>query len=191
MDGDISTALTEVHVAQLLRSLNVDMTDENFKDTPRRFAAYLREHFLVDGEETEQTESFAAATFPSGYKGMVLVDEIEADGMCPHHLLPVKYDISIAYIPTERVVGLSKIPRIAEVIARQPFLQEDVTKRIADRISELLKTKHIAVIVTGIHSCMAIRGVRKRTPVTTSDVRGDFLDDGTTKAEYLSLRGRR
>lgn len=177
-------------VADLLEALDVDLTDENFSETPRRFATYLREHFLDDDEEEAQIRAFAAATFPSDYVGMVVVNDIEAHGMCPHHLLPVKYDISVAYLPRHRVVGLSKLPRIAEVIARQPLLQETITRRIADRLAQLLQTPHVAVVVTGIHSCMAIRGVRRATPVITSQVRGDFLTDGTTKEEYLSLRSR-
>jgi GTP cyclohydrolase I len=180
----------EAAIAELLSALGVDLNDENFSETPRRLASYLREHFLEDGEEEEQVSKFAAATFPSEYKGMVIVDDIEAHGMCPHHLLPVRYMISVAYLPTKRVVGLSKLPRIAEVIARQALLQETITTRIADTISKLLATSHVAVVVTGIHSCMAVRGVRRPTPVTTSAVRGDFLHDSTTKAEYLSLRGR-
>jgi len=180
----------EGDIACMLKDLGVSMTDENFAETPRRLASYLREHFLQDGEEEEQVQKFAAATFPSDYKGMVIVDDIEAHGMCPHHLLPVRYVISIAYLPAERVVGLSKLPRIAEVIARQPLLQETVTTKIADTIERLLATPHVAVVVTGIHSCMAVRGVRRPTPVTTSAVRGDFLHDPTTKTEYLSLRDR-
>jgi GTP cyclohydrolase I len=178
----------EVAIARLLISLGVDMQDENFAETPRRFASYLREHFL---DETEaEVSKFAAATFLSDYRGMVIVDDIEAHGMCPHHLLPVRYEISLAYLPSARVVGLSKLPRLAEVIARQALLQETITVRIADTMSQLLGTDHIAVVVTGIHSCMAVRGVRRPTPVTTSAVRGDFLHDPTTKSEYLSLRDR-
>jgi GTP cyclohydrolase I len=175
-------------IDSMLEFLGIDRDDEDFAETPRRFASYLREHFPSTVEVEAQLEKFAAATFPSTYKGMVFVDDVHADGMCPHHLLPVRYTITIAYIPKERVVGLSKLPRIAEIIARQAKLQETITESIASTLAKLLSTPHVAVVVKGIHSCMSVRGVRQTVPVSTSDVRGDFLDDGTTKQEFFAMR---
>jgi GTP cyclohydrolase I len=175
-------------IEQILELLGADPAAEDFVGTPRRFAAYLREHFPQAGVVEQQVVSFAEATFPASYKGMVFVDDIHADGMCPHHLLPVRYTITIAYIPKAKVVGLSKLPRIAEVIARQALLQEEITERIASTLTKLLDTSHVAVVIKGIHSCMSVRGVRQTVPVSTSDVRGDFLDDGTTKQEFFAMR---
>jgi GTP cyclohydrolase IA len=106
---------------------------------------------------------------------MVIVKPIITVGLCPHHFLPVEYNISVGYIPTKKVIGLSKIPRLVEWLAHKPALQEDLTKEIVDNITQLLKPRGVICVVKGKHSCMRIRGVKQKSgEMTTSHFSGDF-----------------
>lgn len=176
-------------VGNLLKTLGIDLQDENFVETPRRFATYLLEHFLVDN--TQEIEDWKSSVFPSEYSGMVIQGCIHADGICPHHLLPIDYTVGIGYIPKEDAIGLSKLARIATVCARYPLLQEEVTLRIANTLEEVLYTDNIAVVVEGIHSCMTVRGIRAHESSTSTSVfRGDFYADINTRQEFLTLLNR-
>lgn len=172
----------EALMAMVLQSLGIDWSnDPQFQETPRRFIRYLRDHFAaIDDPEM--------SIFPSTYKGMVTEKDIIVDGMCPHHLLPVDYQISIAYMPEENVFGLSKLVRLARHIAERPLLQEDITEAIPDRIEQLLEgVRGVAVVVKGQHACMSRRGVKSAPLVVTSAVRGLFRDDLSVKEEFLAM----
>jgi GTP cyclohydrolase IA len=177
----------ETALQNVLDVLAVDPDDENFHETPRRFASYLQQHFRPPWQVQEEYRKLSSATFPTEYRGMVVQKGIGVDGMCPHHLLPVAYRVSLAYLPGERVLGLSKLVRLAKLYGELAILQEDATERIVDALERILDTRGAAVVMEGRHSCMAIRGVKEPAVVVTSAVRGTFRESATAKEEFLSL----
>ena len=146
-------------VLEGLAVLGFDTADANFKDTGKRAAKALHELVHDQRRVTHQISSLLAKTFPAKYTEMVISKHNTAFGVCPHHLLPVVYRISMAYIPTEKVLGLSKLSRLARLVARGPRLQEDLTHELADILHEQLQSQGSAVYVEGLHMCMAARGV--------------------------------
>jgi GTP cyclohydrolase I len=127
-------------------------------------------------------------TFPAKYTEMVISKDNTAFGVCPHHLLPVVYKISVAYIPTKKVLGLSKMSRLARMMARGPRLQEDLTHELAMILHEQLDSQGSAVHVEGLHMCMASRGVgAHEARLVTSAVRGVFLEQLATRDEFMKL----
>jgi GTP cyclohydrolase I len=182
----VSARDVESAVAALLTTLGVDLSDPNYRETPRRFGAYLLEHFALE-DSLEEINKCSRAVFPSQYAGMIL-QNFNAVGMCPHHLLPVLYDGVVAYIPYNDTIGISKLSRIAQQCLRVPILQETGTLIIANALEEVLRSSNVAVMVRGQHMCMSIRGVKARDSyTTTSELRGDFMDDADTRAEFMSL----
>jgi GTP cyclohydrolase I len=132
-------------------------------------------------------EALLSKTFPAKYTEMVISKHNTAFGVCPHHLLPVIYRISLAYIPTEKVLGLSKLTRLARLVARGPRLQEDLTHELADILYEDLQSQGSAVYIEGLHMCMAARGVgAHEARLVTSGVRGVFLELAT-REEFIKL----
>jgi GTP cyclohydrolase I len=183
---DPDTVLT--HVFNLLASLGVDLHDENFRDTPRRFSAYLLEHFTTEEHWNEHLEKHSKAIFPSTYRGMI-IQKVAAIGMCPHHLLPVLYSGSVAYLPWKTTIGLSKLARITSLCLAQPILQETGTVLVAETLQKALDTESVGVILHGHHTCMSIRGVGYRDAVTTtSELRGEFFTDPTARSEFMTLK---
>jgi GTP cyclohydrolase I len=175
-------------VGELLRALRVNLQDENFVETPRRVAKYLLEHFLDPIEREDVYEEVQEATFPTDADSMVLVSDIRVYGMCPHHLLPVIYRVALAYIPSGRAIGLSKLARLAELCLCQPVLQESGTVFLADTLQSVLRTDHVGVVVEGQHMCMVVRGVKKEKARTiTSAVRGIFRENPEARGEFLAL----
>lgn len=135
-----------------------------------------------------EVAALLAKTFPAKYNEMVISKHNTCFGVCPHHLLPVIYRVSLAYIPTEKVLGLSKLSRLARLIARAPRLQEDLTHELANILHTQLNSQGAAVYVEGLHMCMAARGVgAHEARLVTSAVRGVFLDDVRTREEFLKL----
>ena len=175
-------------IGDLLFALKVDLEDENYANTPYRVARYFLEHFMAPGEFEEKLESFREAVFPSEYGGMVILRDIPAYGICPHHLLPIIYDVDVAYIPTTSTIGLSKLARITDTCLKMPLLQETATTLLADSLSDILNTPSVGVFVRGKHQCMSVRGVKQRNAVTTtSSLLGEFFNDAKARAEFLSL----
>lgn len=129
-----------------------------------------------------------ARTFPARYDEMVISKQNVAFGLCPHHLLPVVYRISVAYIPREKVLGISKLSRLCTVLARRPMLQEDLTHDLARILHEQLESRGAAAYIEGLHLCMAARGIgAHEARVVTSAVRGVFRDNAPTRQEFLDL----
>ncbi len=127
-------------------------------------------------------------TFPAKYTEMVISKHNIAFGMCPHHLLPVLYRISLAYIPTDKVLGISKLSRLATMMARAPVLQEELTHSLAALLYTDLGSEGSAVYVEGLHICMAARGIgAHEARLVTSAVRGVFLDNLATRQEFIRL----
>jgi GTP cyclohydrolase I len=137
----------------------------------------------VNGE----IDALLAKTFPAKYGEMVISKHNTAFGVCPHHLLPVIFRISVAYIPTRKVLGLSKLSRLVRMMARGPRLQEDLTHELCMILHEQLDSQGAAVYVEGLHMCMAARGVgAHEARLVTSAVRGVFLELAT-RDEFIKL----
>jgi len=175
----------------LSEDFGLDITDPNFSDTPDRVERAYQEIFgglLITNEEINKILSSA---FPAnGYDSLVLEPHIKTYSMCPHHLLPVEYDVTIAYLPNiehGKYLGVSKLVRIAEIYARMPLLQEAYTYKIANTISEAILPDGVAVIVNGVHFCMRMRGVKNNTSVITSAMLGDFRESSKLQTELFEL----
>ena len=167
--------------------LGYDVSDPNFVDTARRAAKGLHELIHDQKQVKPAVEALLAKTFPAKYTEMVISKHNTAFGVCPHHLLPVIYRISMAYIPTQKVLGLSKLSRLARLIARGPRLLEDLTHELADILHLQLQSQGSAVYIEGLHMCMAARGVgAHEARLVTSGVRGVFLELAT-REEFIKL----
>lgn len=167
--------------------LGFDVGDPNFLDTAKRAAKGLHELIHDQKQVKPAVEELLAKTFPAKYTEMVISKHNTAFGVCPHHLLPVIYRISMAYIPTQKVLGLSKLSRLARMIARGPRLQEDLTHELADILHLQLQSQGSAVYIEGLHMCMAARGVgAHEARLVTSGVRGVFLELAT-REEFIKL----
>jgi len=175
----------------LTGALGVDYKDDvNFIETPARVARSYQE--LLRGYETaKDTSIFFEKAFPAeGYNSMIFVSNIHVFSMCPHHLLPVEYKMSIAYIPSAdgTVIGASKIPRLAEALAARAVVQEQLTTEIAQAIESNLKPEGVAVVISGQHQCMQSRGVKQPTSTfETSEMRGNFRTNEATRMEFFEL----
>jgi GTP cyclohydrolase I len=172
----------ETAVADLLQALGVDLTDENLQDTPRRVAAAFSE--LLTPLPFEPT------TFPNdeGYDELVVARSIPFHSLCEHHLLPFHGVAHVAYLPGERIVGLSKLGRVVESFARRLQVQERMTIQIADWVEEFLEPRGVGVVLEAEHLCMSLRGVQKPGTITvTSDLLGIVRDDARTRQEFLSF----
>lgn len=170
-----------------LARLGYNIGDDNFRDTAARAAKGLHELIHDQVHVKPHVESLIAKTFSAKYTEMVISKHNMAFGVCPHHLLPVIYRISLAYIPTDKVLGLSKLSRLVRLIARGPILQEDLTHKLAAILHEDLGSQGSAVYIEGLHLCMAARGVgAHEARLVTSGVRGVFLEMAT-REEFLKL----
>jgi GTP cyclohydrolase I len=174
-------------IIQGIGKLGFDVGDPNFLETAKRAAKGLHELIHDQKQVKPEVEELLAKTFPAKYTEMVISKHNTAFGVCPHHLLPVVYRISMAYIPTEKVLGLSKLSRLARMVARGPRLQEDLTHELADILHLQLQSQGSAVYIEGLHMCMAARGVgAHEARLVTSGVRGVFLELAT-REEFIKL----
>lgn len=172
-----------------LGALGYDIHDDNFRETAGRAARGFHELVHDRKQAAAEVEALLSKTFPAKFGEMVISKGNTAFGMCPHHLLPVVYRISLAYIPTKdrHVLGLSKLSRLARLIARGPRLQEDLTHELAQILHEGLDSQGAAVYIEGVHMCMASRGVgAHEARLVTSAVRGVFLELAT-REEFMKL----
>ena len=175
-------------IVEGLAKLGYDTKDENFSGTAARAAKGFHELVHDQAQVRRAVEQLLLKTFPAKYTEMVISKDNTAFGVCPHHLLPVVYKISLAYIPTKKVLGLSKLSRLARMMARGPRLQEDLTHELAMILHEQLDSQGSAVHIEGLHMCMASRGVgAHEARLVTSAVRGVFLDSLATRDEFIKL----
>ena len=167
--------------------LGYDIKDDNFAETAKRAAKGFHELVNDQKQVKDEVTALISKTFPAKYTEMVISKHNTAFGVCPHHLLPVIYRISMAYIPVDKVLGLSKLSRLARMIARGPRLQEDLTHELADILHRQLASQGSAVYIEGLHMCMAARGVgAHEARLVTSGVRGVFLELAT-REEFIKL----
>ena len=171
-----------------LRTLGYTVDDENFADTVKRAAKGFHELVHDQKQVRAQIDQMLTKTFPAKYTEMVISKHNIAFGVCPHHLLPVIYNVSAAYLPTKKVLGLSKLSRLIRLVARAPRLQEDLTHELSTVLHEQLDSQGSAVYVEGLHMCMAARGVgAHEARLVTSGVRGIFLEELATREEFIKL----
>ncbi len=173
-------------VRELLRQLGEDPGRDGLRDTPRRVVKSLT--FLTSGYQVDLATIVNGALFDVEYSEMVIVRDIDFYSLCEHHLLPFFGKCHVAYLPSKKVIGLSKLPRIVEMFARRLQVQERLTMQVADTISEVTQPLGVAVVMEATHLCMAMRGVEKQNSVTvTSAMRGVFREDARTRSEFLEL----
>jgi GTP cyclohydrolase I len=171
-----------------LKELGYKTGDPNFLETGARAAKGFSELVFCTEEIDTEVKHMLSRTFPAKYENMVISKYNSAFGVCPHHLLPVIYRISVAYIPKTKVLGISKLSRICTLLARRPVLQEDLTHELVKILHEDLESNGAAAYIEGLHMCMAARGAQKHEArVVTSAVAGSFLDQLATRQEFLDL----
>jgi GTP cyclohydrolase I len=172
-------------VREILLALGEDPDREGLNETPERVARMYTEMF--SGLRTDPCEPLRK-TFTVKYDEMVVVKDIGFESMCEHHLLPFTGKAHVAYLPNGKIVGLSKLARVVEILARRPQVQERMTEELADLLMEQLHARGVGVVLEASHSCMTIRGVRKPTSLcTTSAMRGGFKTNQSTRAEFMAL----
>ena len=159
---------------------------EGLKNTPKRVVESWKE--LYSGYNQDPKEILDATFNGEGYDGIVLLKDVEFYSTCEHHLLSFTGKAHVAYIPTDKIVGISKLARLVEVYAKRLQNQERITTQVADALIEYLKSLRAAVIIEASHSCMGCRGVKKNHAImTTSAMRGVFFDKAEARAELMQL----
>ena len=174
------------HAKEMLAHLGEDPRRAGLRDTPQRFANALR--FLTGGYEAEPRDVVGNGVFDAEGEGVVLVRDIEFHSLCEHHLLPFFGRVHVAYLPGERIIGLSKIPRIVDLYARRLQVQERITEQVAEALMQLLHPRGVLVLAEARHLCMAMRGVEKQHSATaTRALRGVYAHDAAARQEVLSM----
>src|SRR5271163_4905237 len=184
-----SRAEAEEAIRTLLKWAGDDPSREGLRDTPERVARAYEDWFSGYAQDPEE---YLTRTFEEveGYDDMIVLKDIRFESHCEHHLAPIIGRAHVGYLPTKRVVGISKLARVVEAYARRLQVQEKMNAQIANTIQKVLKPKGVAVVIEAAHQCMTTRGVHK-TGVTmvTSRMLGVFRDDATTRREVLSMIG--
>jgi GTP cyclohydrolase IA len=173
-------------IRELLAELGEDPSREGLLDTPKRVEKALK--FLTSGYDMDIDQVLNDALFTVDYSEMVIVKDIDFYSLCEHHLLPFFGKCHVAYIPKNKVIGLSKIPRLVEMFARRLQIQERLTSQIAETILEKINPLGVAVVMEATHLCMSMRGVEKQNSfAVTSSMLGGFRDNARTRMEFLEL----
>jgi GTP cyclohydrolase I len=172
-------------VREILLAIGEDPDREGLCETPDRVARMYAEMFAGLHQDPNV---LLHKTFTQKYDEMVLVKDIGFESMCEHHLLPFLGKAHIAYLPNGKIVGLSKLARVVETLARRPQVQERMTEELADLLMKHVGARGVAVILEASHTCMTIRGVRKANSIcTTSAMRGSFETNQSSRAELMAL----
>ncbi|WP_027482617.1 GTP cyclohydrolase I FolE [Deinococcus pimensis] len=168
-----------------LEAIGEDPDREGLLKTPQRVEKAWQ--FITRGYRLDLREVANDAVFAAEGSEMVIVKDIEFYSMCEHHMLPFFGRAHIGYIPDGKILGLSKFARVTDMFARRLQVQERITTQIAEAVQELLEPRGVAVVLEGVHLCMAMRGVEKQhSSTTTSAMRGVFRDDPRTRAEFMT-----
>ena len=176
----------EEHWAGIIEAIGEDLQRPGLVDTPRRAAKAFE--FLTRGYTQSVDEVVNEALFPSDASEMILVQDVELYSLCEHHMLPFIGKCHVAYIPTGKVIGLSKVARLVDVFARRLQIQEALTTQIAETIMAVTDAEGVGVIIEAQHMCMMMRGVEKQNSVMkTSAMLGTFRSSQKTREEFLSL----
>jgi GTP cyclohydrolase IA len=174
-----NTAKIEKGVSLILEGMGIDLTDRNYIDTPDRYARFILEMF--GRKETEY------ATFPEEFTDFILLRRHTMYSLCPHHLLPVEFEASVAYIPNGEVLGLSKLARVLDDVNTGPLLQEKFTKDVVNAITSYCDIKGAACLVTGVHGCTHIRGVKSNAKFITYHLSDIFKEDIELSKRFFDL----
>ena len=173
-------------IRKLLAALGEDPSREGLLDTPKRVEKALT--FLTSGYLADIDQVLNGALFTVDYSEMVIVKDVDFYSLCEHHLLPFFGKCHVAYIPTNKVIGLSKIPRLVDVFSRRLQVQERLTNQIADTIRDKISPLGVAVVMEATHLCMSMRGVEKQNSfAVTSAMAGAFRNNPQTRSEFLEL----
>ena len=178
-------AQAEEAVRTLLRWAGEDPLREGLLDTPRRVAGAYRDWFSGYAVDPK---AYLRRTFEevAGYDEMIVLRDIEFESFCEHHMAPIIGRAHVGYLPTDKVVGISKLARVVDAYARRFQVQEKLTAQIAQCIEDVLKPRGVGVVIDAVHQCMTTRGVHKRgVSLVTSQMLGAFRDDARTRAEFL------
>jgi len=176
----------EENWAKIIESIGEDLERPGLVDTPRRAAKAFA--FLTGGYQQSVEDVVNDALFPSDSSEMILVQDVELYSLCEHHILPFIGKCHVAYIPTGKVLGLSKVARIVDLFARRLQIQESLTSQIAETIMEVTDAQGVGVIIEAQHMCMMMRGVEKQNSLMkTSAMLGTFRSEQKTRDEFLAL----
>lgn len=174
------------HYREILKGLGEDPEREGLLDTPKRAAKAMQ--YLCHGYEQNLEEIVNGALFASDNDEMVILKDIELYSLCEHHLLPFIGKAHVAYIPSGKVLGLSKVARIVDMYARRLQIQENLSRQIADAVMQVTGALGVAVVIEAKHMCMMMRGVEKQnSSMITSVMLGEFRENAATRSEFLSL----
>ena len=187
--GAVTREQAEAAVRILIEWIGENPDREGLLGTPGRVARAYEELFSGYGENPKE---ILRRTFEEvdGYDEMVVLRDIRFESHCEHHILPIIGRVHVAYLPSRRVIGISKLARIVDIYARRLQIQEKLTVQIADTIDEVLRPKGVAVVVEASHECMTTRGVHKSgVNMVTSRMTGDFRSDASTRREFLNIVG--
>lgn len=184
LPNNVEIEILKNNYRQLIATTGEDTEREGLLKTPERAAKAWKA--LTSGYDIDPAMILRSAVFEEDYSDMVMVHDIEFYSLCEHHLLPFFGKAHIAYVPTGKIVGLSKLPRMVDAFARRLQVQERLTKQIADLMEETLKPAGVAVLIEASHMCMMMRGVEKQqSSTTTSALRGIFTTDPSLKETFL------
>ncbi len=184
--GGIDLARAEAAARNIIEALGEDPAREGLQRTPERYARAL--DYLTSGYRTSIDQIVNGAIFTDAPSEMVIARDIEIYSLCEHHVLPFYGKANIGYIPRGRVIGLSKLARIADVFSRRLQVQERLTTQIAGALQDLLQPDGVAVVIRCRHMCMMMRGVEKQnSEVLTSSMLGSFRENESTRLEFLNL----
>ena len=175
----------QTNFKELLADLGEDPKRDGLLKTPERHLKSLQ--FLTSGYDQDVGAILRKALFDVEYKDMIIVRDIEFYSLCEHHILPFHGRVHVGYIPTNKVVGLSKIPRLVEAFARRLQVQERMTHQIAQTIQEVLQPEGVGVVIEAAHFCMMMRGVEKRESYTTTSSMQGCFSQVQTRQEFLNL----
>jgi GTP cyclohydrolase I len=184
---DFDAARIKGAMSEMIGAVGEDLEREGLRETPDRVARMYEEIFAGLRQDPI---AVLQTGFEEGYDEMVVARDISFFSMCEHHFLPFFGTMHIGYIPTGRIVGISKLARVADILSRRPQVQERLTAQIANSLVEGLEPMGVGVVVEAEHLCMMMRGVRKSgSKIVTSVNRGVFRTDPRTRGEFLSLTG--
>ncbi len=183
--------MSQEKIAQLIKELLIEIGEdpsrEGLRETPERVARSFNK--LYEGY-TEDPKKLITVFDNEGYNEMLITKDIDFYSMCEHHMLPFFGKAYIGYIPNDKIIGLSKMPRMVDMFARRLQNQERLTKQVADTLNELLGPKGVGVVIKAEHLCMKARGVEKQNcEIITSSFTGLFIKDDRTRSEFLNLIG--
>lgn len=178
------------HFREIMLTMGLDLNDDSLRETPQRVAK-MYVHEVFSGLDPQYFPKITSIENKLNYDEMVTVKDISIISVCEHHFVTIDGRATIAYIPKNKVIGLSKINRVAKFFSRRPQVQERLTKQIADCLTQILDTEDVAVFIRAKHYCVVQRGVEDAASETvTTDLRGAFREDKRTRAEFLAIAGR-